>query len=57
MATNGKEGDGRRHGSVNDRSQFYNPQIGQWLKRDTETGQFMNGKADGEKFKGVRKEK
>jgi hypothetical protein len=43
MATNGKSGDNRRHGAV---------------KRDTETGQFMDVKtSDKSPFKGVRKEK
>jgi hypothetical protein len=27
-----------------------------WAKRDKETGQFMDGKADDQKYKGVRKE-
>jgi len=57
MATNGKSGDGRRHGAVRDRSQTYNPKTEKWVKRDTTTGRFMDVKQDGEKFKGVRKEK
>jgi hypothetical protein len=47
-------GDGYRVGSVRARSQFEHN--GTWFKRDTETGQIMNGKADGEPFKGVAKE-
>ncbi len=58
MATNGKSGDNRRHGAVKGRSQVKNPKTGIWVKRDTETGQFMDGKtSDNKPFKGVRKEK
>jgi hypothetical protein len=57
MATNGKPGDGHRNGAVRERSQTYNPQTEQWVKRDTETGRFMDVKKDGDPFKGVRKEK
>ena len=57
MATNGKSGDGRRHGAVRERSQTFNPQTQQWVKRDTDTGRFMDVKQDGDPFKGVRKEK
>lgn len=31
-------GEGYRHGEVRDRSQVYNPQTGQWVKRDAQTG-------------------
>lgn len=57
MATNGKSCDNRRHGAVKERSQVLNPKTEIWTKRDTNTGQFMDGKADGKPFKGVRKEK
>ncbi|GAB3920231.1 hypothetical protein [Mucilaginibacter myungsuensis] len=57
MATNGKSGDGHRNGAVRDRSQTFNPNTQQWVKRDTETGRFMDVKKDGDPFKGVRKEK
>lgn len=57
MATNGKSGDNRRHGAVKKRSQVLNPKTNKWVKRDTETGRFMDGKADDKPFKGVRKEK
>lgn len=57
MAKNGKSGDGHRNGAVRDRSQTYNPTTDQWVKRDDETGRFMDVKKDGEPFKGVRKEK
>ena len=56
MATNGKSGDNRRHGVVRERSQVLNPKTGNWIKRDSKTGMFMDGKADGTPFKGVRKE-
>jgi hypothetical protein len=57
MATHGKSGDNRRHGAVKKRSQVLNPKTNKWVKRDTETGRFMDGKADDKPFKGVRKEK
>lgn len=57
MATNGKSGDNRRHGAVKKRSQTLNTKTGQYVKRDTETGKFMDVKQDGKPFKGVRKEK
>ncbi len=57
MATNPPKGDGHRNGAVRDRSQTYNPVTEQWVKRDTETGKFMDVKKDGEPFKGVTKEK
>jgi len=50
-------GQNHRHGAVMQRSQVENPKTGQWVKRDTETGRFMNVKQDGEPHKGVRKEK
>jgi hypothetical protein len=57
MATNPPTGDGHRNGMVKDRSQVYNPKTETWTKRDTDTGKFMDQKADGGPFKGVRKEK
>ena len=57
MATNPPKGDGHRIGAVRQRSQVHNPANDRWTKRDTETGQFMDQKADGKPFKGVRKEK
>lgn len=56
MATNGKPGDNRRHGAVRDRSQTHNPKTDQWVKRDANTGRFMDVKQDGTPFKGVGKE-
>ncbi len=57
MAKNGKVGDGHRNGAVKDRTQAYNPKTGQWVKRDSGTGKFMDVKSDGTPFKGVSKEK
>lgn len=57
MATNGPTGDGHRKGAVKKRSQVLNPKTNLYVKRDTETGRFIDVKADGTKFKGVRKEK
>jgi hypothetical protein len=57
MATNLPAGDGHRNGAVKGRSQVQNPKTGLWVKRDTETGRFMDNKMDGAPFKGVRKEK
>jgi hypothetical protein len=55
MATNPPKGDGHRNGAVRDRSQVYNPQNDRWVKRDAETGKFLDQKADGKPFKGVTK--
>lgn len=57
MATNPPKGDGHRKGAVRKRSQTYNPKTEQYVKRDSETGRFMDEKKDGKPFKGVRKEK
>lgn len=43
-----------REGAVRDRSQVQTPN-GDWTKRNTETGQFMQG--SDKPFKGVRKER
>lgn len=57
MATNPPKGDGHRNGAVKDRSQTYNKKTETWVKRDADTGKFMDVKSDGEPFKGVRREK
>lgn len=49
-------GKGYRKGSVNDRTQVKNPKTDQWVKRDADTGRFMDVKEDGTPFKGVAKE-
>jgi hypothetical protein len=57
MAKNGTSGDGHRNGAVKQRSQTQTPS-GNWVKRDSETGRFMDVKTtDKTPFKGVRKEK
>ena len=50
-------GDGFRRGEVRDRSQVLNPETKKWVKRDSDTGEFLDVKSDGEPFKGVRKER
>lgn len=57
MAKNPPSGDNHRVGAVRDRSQTYNPRNDNWTKRDTDTGRFVDQKADTKPFKGVRKEK
>lgn len=57
MAKNAPCGDNARKGAVKDRTQTYNPKTEQWVKRDSDTGRFMDVKQDGKPFKGVTKEK
>jgi len=57
MARNGIVGDGHRNGAVRGRTQTYNPKSEIWVKRDSDTGRFMDGKSDSKPFKGVTKEK
>jgi hypothetical protein len=57
MATNKPAGDGHRNGAVRKRSQTKDGLFGHETKRDLTTGQFMDQKKDGGKFKGVRREK
>ncbi len=57
MAKNGTVGDGYLDGMVKKRSQVLNPKTGRYVKRDVDTGRFMDVKTSGGKFKGVRKEK
>lgn len=56
MATNPPSGDNHRQGAVRERSQTHNPKTDQWVKRDANTGRFMDVKQDGAPFKGVTKE-
>lgn len=54
-------GTGHRTGSVNDRTQVKNPKTDTHVKRNQDPdskheGEFMDVKADGEKFKGVAEE-
>lgn len=56
MAKNGEKGNGRI-GAIIDRSQFQGSN-GNWIKRDTNTGRFLDQKtSNDEPFKSVRKEK
>lgn len=55
MATN--TGNNSRKGAVRERSQTYNPKTEQWVKRDTDTGRFIDVNQNGNPHKGVRKEK
>jgi hypothetical protein len=54
MATNSAKNS--RKGIVKGRSQIKNPSTGNYVKRDTSTGKFIDVKTDGKPFKGVRKE-
>lgn len=57
MAKNNPPGDGHRIGAVKGRSQTQTA-AGNWVKRDTSTGRFMDVKtSDPQPFKGVRREK
>lgn len=56
MATNPPKGPGRR-GAVRKRTQIKNPKTDRFVKRDTETGRFMDVKSDKKPFKGISKEK
>jgi len=56
MAKNNPVGDNARKGAVKQRSQTLNTKTNLFVKRDTETGRFMDVKTTGGKFKGVRKE-
>lgn len=58
MATNKPYGDNARRGAVKSRTQVFNPRTGHWIKRDSETGRFMDVKTSSDSpFKGVTKEK
>lgn len=57
MATNKPTGDNSRIGAVKERSQVLNPKTDLYVKRDLNTGRFMDVKTTGGKFKGVRTEK
>jgi hypothetical protein len=56
MATNPPSGDHHRNGSVRSRTQTQTG-TGNWVKRDTDNGRFMDVKSDKAPFKGVRREK
>ena len=54
MAKNTNNGCSRK-GAVKERSQVFNPKTEQYVKRDTNTGQFIS--ASNNKYKGVKEEK
>lgn len=56
MATN-PPNDNSRKGAVKKRTQVLNPKTNLYVKRDKDTGRFMDVKTTGGKFKGVTKEK
>jgi hypothetical protein len=57
MASNKPSGDNVRRGAVRKRSGSENPGTGMMTKRNKESGEYMDAKTSGGKFKGVRKEK
>lgn len=57
MATNPPSRDEHRNGAVKDRSQVFNPATKKWVKKDKETGRFMDIKKDGTPFKCICKER
>ena len=57
MAKNKPTGDNARVGAVRGRSQTFNGKTGLYVKRDRETGRFIDVKTTGGKFKGVTREK
>ena len=57
MAKNKPIGDNARKGAVKNRSQVINTKTNLFVKRDSDTGRFLDVKTTGGKFKGVRKEK
>lgn len=56
MAKNPPAGPGRR-GAVRGRTQVHNPKIDRYVKRDRDTGLFLDVKSDKKPFKGITKEK
>ena len=57
MATNPPSRDQHRNGAIRKRSQVFNPKTRQWVKRDKDTGRFIDVKQDGTPFTGVTKER
>jgi hypothetical protein len=45
-----------RNSSVKDRTQVKNPKTDNYVKRDTDTGRFIDQKSGGKPFKGVAQE-
>lgn len=54
MAKNSSIGKGHRNGAVRERAELQ--PHGHWVKRDTETGRFVDQKKGDVPFKGVRRE-
>lgn len=46
-----------RVGSVDGRSQVFNPRTDNWVKRNDKGGRFLSQKTDGDPYKGVTKER
>ena len=57
MAKNGISGDNKRIGAVKKRTQVLNTKTNLYVKRDKNTGQFIDVKTTGVKFKGITEEK
>jgi hypothetical protein len=59
MAVNKPTGDNSRKGAVRKRSQLKTKVMGEkrWTKRSKTSGQFMDQKTSGGRFKGVRRER
>lgn len=57
MTKNVPYGDNHRQGAIRERSQVHNPHNDCWVKRDTDSGRFIDQKTDKNPFKGVKKEK
>ncbi|MGJ8592205.1 MAG: hypothetical protein ACSHXF_06635 [Aquaticitalea sp.] len=56
MAKNKPIGDNARKGAVKKRSQVLNTKTNLFVKRDADTGKFMDVKTTGGKFKGITNE-
>lgn len=54
MAIN--SGKNSRNEPVKDLSQVFNPSTGNYVKKDTSTGRFIDVKSDGKPFRGITKE-
>lgn len=57
MPTNPPIGDNARKRAMGKRFQALNPVVKQLVKRDTDTGRFLDVTQDDKPFKGVRKER
>lgn len=57
MSKNGISGDNKRIGAVKKRTQVLNTKTNLYVKRDKDTGQFIDVKTTGGKFKGIIEEK